>query len=93
MDRRRLLQLWRNKELKELIESQARRYFQNTADAEEAVAGAWKAIESCPRGTSSNSIRSAVCAAVRAKYMRKYRDRQKGHVNITDCEPPENVNG
>jgi len=93
VDRRRLLQLWRNKELGEFIESQARRYFQNTADMEEAVTEAWSAVEYCSEGTSSNSIRHAVCATIRTKYMRKYRDRKKGRVNISDSRPSKNVNG
>mgnify|MGYP001306789178 CR=1 FL=1 len=87
MDRRRLLQLWRNETLKAYIEKQARRHFQNPVDAEMHVALAWKAVESSPRGTTKSELFTVVYNTIHWAYEERRRDRLNGQCTCDDFEP------
>lgn len=86
MDKRRLLQLWANRELLLSIRHYARRHFPGTADRELAESEAWQAIEEMPSGTLKCELVAAARNAIRAKYMRQWRGRKKVSVNNPSSE-------
>ena len=97
MDQARLLRLWADKDLCEFVRSQARRYFQNDQDREDACAEAWERIAYSPTKLSMKNIKKVGKNAISAFYMRerrrRYRDSKIKSVNITAQKLPEGVNG
>ena len=88
MDRRRLLQLWRNAELKAFIEAQARRHFSGTADIECAVSEGWAAVEGCPPGTTMTDIQKSAYNRIRRLYRRHHGCRGTGPMAHNEPNDP-----
>jgi len=87
MDQARLLRLWADKDLCEFVRSQARRYFQDDQDREDACAEAWERIAYSPNRSSMKNIKKAGKNAISAFYVRERRRRIRENkikgVNIT----------
>jgi hypothetical protein len=77
VNRRRLLQLWRDKGLVEHIRYQARRHFFRLEDREDAVDEAWEKITALTGHPSRDEIKKRALNAINNLYDREHRRRAR----------------
>ncbi len=77
MNRRSLLKLWADLELKEYIDGQAARHFSCEEDREDAHAEAWERIAGQPRLPSRKDLFRIAYDAINALYKREKRRSQR----------------
>jgi hypothetical protein len=92
MERRRLLQLWADKDIARYIRAQACRHFANDVDREAAVDEAWDKIIEMPGHPADIAVRRRAYAAINARYRRAWRRRRSG-VHINRQRALKNVHG